>query len=133
MASVNEKRIEPPRGRVLPLRSLSLLLATAALLGGTDRVLALSVLLGGLAFAVPHGWYTWYVLRVREGQACPRQIYRRFQRGEMQKLGLTAIVCALVFVTVQPLNHAGFFMAFLAMMMLSWVHAARLAHVTDQV
>lgn len=119
--------------RALSLRQLSVLLLIAALLATVDRLLAASILLGGLAFAVPHCWYTWYVLGDRGFEASPQQIFRRFQRGEMQKLIMTAVLCALVFATVRPLNDAGFFLAFLAMMMLSWVNAARLAHVTDQV
>src|SRR5699024_8429436 len=102
----------------LPLWQLGTLLIVAAWLGDTNRVLGLSVLFGGLAFALPHYWYTWYVLGSLGEDATPVRVYRRFQRGEVHKMGLTAMSCALAFVTLQPLNDVGFFLAFLAMMVL---------------
>lgn len=117
----------------LALRQLIVLLSAAALIAAVNPSLAGSVLLGGLAFTVPHCWYTWYVFGGRRDQVSPQRIFRRFQSGEMQKLVMTAVLCALIFATVRPLNDVGFFSAFLAMMMLSWVNAARLARITDQV
>lgn len=116
-----------------PPRHWGLLLIAAALCHSVDPVLAVSVLAGALAFVLPHCWYTWYVLGSLGEKASPQHIYTRFRRGEMNKIGLVALSCALAFVTVRPLNDAGFFLAFLAMMVLSWANAARLAYVMDQV
>lgn len=116
-----------------PPRLWGWLLIATALCHSVDRVLAISVLSGALAFVLPHCWYTWYVLGSLGEKASPQRIYTRFRRGEMNKIGLVALSCALAFVTVRPLNDAGFFLAFLAMMVLSWANAARLAYVTDQV
>lgn len=127
-------RIRTAREWALPFWQLGALLITVAVCDSSaGRVLATSVLAGGLAFAIPHCWYTWYVLgSLREG-ATPGWIHGRFLRGEMNKMGLTALSCAFAFVSVQPLDEAGFFLAFITMMVLSWANAARLAYVTDQV
>lgn len=125
--------ISEPLLRNLILWQLRVLLPTVALLAMANRVLALSVLLGGLAFAIPQSWFAWYVLRSRGKDTSSRQVTRRFYSGELQKLVMTGALCALVFALVRPLNAAGFFLAFSGMMILGWVVSARLARGTDRV
>ncbi|MDX1802629.1 MAG: ATP synthase subunit I [Alcanivorax sp.] len=117
----------------MSLWQLGLLLPVAVIISAHDRLLALSILLGGLAFSLPHCWFAWYVFRPRGEEGSPRLVSRRLYRGEAQKLLLTGALCGMAFTLVHPLNAAGFFSAFFAMMILGWVTSARLAHGTDQV
>ncbi|EKF73250.1 F0F1 ATP synthase subunit I [Alcanivorax hongdengensis A-11-3] len=117
----------------MSLWQLGLLLPIAVIIAAHDRLLALSILLGGLSFSLPHCWFAWYVFRPRGEEHDAEQTSRRLYRGEAQKLVLTGVLCGVTFTLVQPLNAAGFFSAFFAMMILGWVTSARLAHGTDQV
>jgi F0F1-type ATP synthase assembly protein I len=50
--------------------------------------------------------------------ATPARKAHRLYRGEVQKFLMLAVLCAVVFARMQPLDAAGFFTAFLVMMLL---------------
>jgi ATP synthase protein I len=90
-----------------------------------------SLLLGALAFAIPYCWFAWYTFLTLRMEAPPDRKMQRLYRGEAQKFLMTAVLCGVVFVKVHPLDAAGFFSAFVAMMVLGWALPAWLKYKMD--
>jgi len=84
------------------------------------KVHAYSALLGGLICALP----TWYFARktfAHSGARAARQIVNAFYRGEAIKLVLTAVLFALVYLLVKPLEPAAMLIAFILVQMTNWL------------
>ncbi len=91
---------------------LLLLVALARFFG--DLTLAYSVLTGGLIQIIPQCWFASLAFRFRGAQASSR-ILNAFYRGEAGKLLLTAMMFALVFAYVEPLQVPALFVTYFAM------------------
>ncbi len=82
-------------------------------------VIAYSLLLGGLISALPNAYFiykTFSCTGARQG----RQVTRNFYRGEAGKFLLTALLFALVFGLVKPLDVLALFAAFLLVQSVNW-------------
>jgi ATP synthase protein I len=89
-----------------------------------DITTAYSVLLGGLIFIAPTGFFARQAFRFRGAQAT-LHIARAFYRGETTKFVLTAMAFALVFALVKPLNLIALWLAYVAAMIVHQILAAR--------
>lgn len=110
------------------------LLAFLLVLAGwwlSRSVFSLSLLLGATAFTLPYSWFAWHTFLTLRMHAPPAKKMQRMYRGETQKFFLTAVLCALVFVKVHPLDAAGFFSAFIIMLVLGWALPAWCQHRLD--
>lgn len=92
---------------------IALLSATSLGLLSVDITTAYSVLLGGLTFIVPTGFFARQAFRFRGAQATQR-IAQAFYRGETTKFVLTAMAFALIFTLVKPLNLMALWLAYIA-------------------
>lgn len=112
---------KPPLGKLYGTQ-LSVLLAVAGLLwiGGIDRTVASSALLGGLISIGPSYFFARQVFRFRGARFAP-QIAQAFYVGETGKFLLTAAAFAAVFALVKPLDAAALLLAYAAMTACHWV------------
>lgn len=104
---------------------IALLSAASLCLLWVDITTAYSVLLGGLTFTVPTGFFARQVFRFRGAQAM-RLIALAFYRGEVTKFVLTAMAFALIFTLVKPLNLAAFWLAYVVALLVHQVLALRI-------
>lgn len=81
---------------------------------------AYSVFLGGLICLVPNCYFAYRAFKFRGARAA-REIVRSFYVGEAGKLLLTAILFAIVFSSVKPLNALALFLGFAAIQLVNWL------------
>lgn len=115
---------QPSLLRIYGLQCLILLLASGALLF-SGREAAYSALIGGLIAVLPNAYFARQVFRYRGARAASA-ITHSLYRGEVGKFAMTAVLFAGVFTTVDPLQELALFGAFLAMVLVNAVFAARL-------
>lgn len=104
---------------------IALLSAASLCLLWVDSVTAYSVLLGGLTFIVPTGFFARQAFRFRGAQAMQR-IAHAFYRGETTKFVLTAMAFALIFTLVKPLNLVALWLAYVMALLVHHLLAARM-------
>lgn len=95
--------------------------AVIAVIGGLcfGAVLGYSLLLGGLISAVPNAYFIYKVFSCT-GARQRRQVTRNFYRGEAGKFLMTALLFALVFGLVQPLEPLALFAGFVLVQAINW-------------
>lgn len=104
---------------------IALLSAISLGLLWVDITTATSVLLGGLTFIVPTGFFARQVFRFRGAQATQR-IAQAFYRGEVTKFVLTATAFALIFTLVKPLNLVALWLAYVVALIVHHLLALRM-------
>jgi len=80
---------------------------------------ALSAAAGGLASLLPNCYFAYRVFRF-SGARAAQKILRSFYAGEATKLLLTALLFALIFKFIKPLNVAALFGAFIVVQLTHW-------------
>jgi len=106
--------------RVVGLQVLvTFLIACGGLLSG-DLVLAYSIFLGGMVCFLPNFYFAWQVF-THQGAHAAKDIVRSFYRAEAVKFGLTAVLFALVFILVRPLNPISFFLTYAVVQVIHWL------------
>ena len=83
-------------------------------------VTAYSALLGGLVCLLPNCYFAYRAFRFRGARAA-RHIVRSFYAGEAGKLVITALLFALVFSQVTPINALAVFLGFGAVQFIHWL------------
>lgn len=78
-----------------------------------------SAAFGGLVAWLPNVYFALMAFRYRGARAA-RNIVKSFYAGEAGKFVLTAVLFALVFVSVKPLNAPVLFGAFIVTQMVNW-------------
>ncbi len=104
----------PPVHRIT-LAQLALLVSLCLGLLAFDRVLAYSVLSGGLIAIVPQAYFAVLAFRWRGAQSASA-IARSSYAGVMGKFLLSIAGFAFVFAVVRPLDSPAVFMGYLAML-----------------
>jgi ATP synthase protein I len=104
----------PPVHRIT-LTQLALLSLLCLGLLAFDRVVAYSVLCGGLIAIVPQAYFATLAFRWRGAQSA-RAIARSSYAGVMGKFLLSIAAFALVFAVVRPIDGPAVFMGYLAML-----------------
>ena len=117
----------PPVHRIT-LTQLALLALLCMGLLAFDKVVAYSVLCGGLIAIVPQAYFATLAFRWRGAQSA-RAIARSSYAGVMGKFLLSVAAFALVFAVVRPIDGPAVFMGYLAMLVAqitgSWLLLAR--------
>ena len=112
--------LQPPSlGRVL-LAEAALLALASGLSGWHDADMGKAILLGGLIFLVPHGWFAWRVFR-RRGAGSAREVAQGFYRAETGKFLLTAAGFAIAFDALGSEGAVWLMGSFAAMLLLNSV------------
>ena len=96
-----------------------ILLAAAALFGWRGAVSGYSGLCGGLIAWLPNLYFAHKAFRF-SGARAAQNIVRSFYAGEMGKMILTAVLFALTFAGVKPLDAPAVFGVFLLTQAVSW-------------
>ena len=104
---------------------IALLSVISLCLLAVNFTVAYSVLLGGLTFIVPTGFFARQAFRFRGAQAM-RHIAHAFYRGETTKFVLTAMAFALIFTLVKPLNLVALWLAYVMALLVHHVLAVRM-------
>jgi len=104
----------PPVHRITLVQLASIGLLSLFLLA-FDRILAYSVLSGGLIAIVPQAYFAVLAFRWR-GARSAQAIARSSYVGELGKFLLSVAGFALVFAVVRPLNSPAVFIGYLAML-----------------
>ncbi|MGC8113484.1 F0F1 ATP synthase subunit I [Metapseudomonas otitidis] len=104
---------------VLLVQGVVLLIATVVLWQWRGAVAGYSGLCGGLIAWLPNLYFAHKAFRY-SGARAAQAIVRSFYAGEMGKLILTAVLFALTFAGVKPLEAPALFGAFLLTQSVSW-------------
>jgi len=104
---------------VLLAQGVVLVLAAAALYGWRGPVAGYSGLCGGLIVWLPNLYFAHKAFRF-SGARAAQNIVRSFYAGEAGKLILTAVLFALTFAGVKPLEPLALFGVFLLTQVVSW-------------
>lgn len=104
---------------VLLAQLVVILLAAAALYGWRGAVSGYSGLCGGLIAWLPNLYFAHKAFRF-SGARAAQSIVRSFYAGEAGKLILTAVLFALAFVVVKPLEAPLLFGVFLLALSVGW-------------
>jgi len=108
----------PPLHRVALYQAICLLLISGAL-ALNDRLLALSVLIGGLIQIIPQAWFARQAYRF-SGARQVDLIVRAMYLGESGKIILTAVLFVSTFVLFKQLNFLALMIAFVLMIPVQW-------------
>ena len=118
----------PKNGNVLKgvlksLRTQSLVALALVLISlPAGVVAAYSSLLGSLAVYIPGLLFTVAVMRKMGGDSAV--FLRTAALAEFGKLGLTAVLCAVVFIWVKPLAAGFFFLGMMGVLIAGWIGLA---------
>ncbi len=94
----------PPIYKVIVTQFIATLLMALSAFALRDSVTAYSVLLGGLVSALPNAYFALKAFRYSGARQMP-QVVKSFYAGESGKMIITAVMFALVFAGVRPLNE----------------------------
>ena len=83
-------------------------------------VTAYSALLGGLVCLLPNCYFAYRAFKY-QGARAARQIGRSFYWREAGKLVITAVLFALVFSQVRPINALGVFVGYALVQLINWL------------
>jgi ATP synthase protein I len=104
---------------VLLTQMAVLLLAAAVLYATRGAVTGYSGLCGGLIAWLPNLYFAHKAFRF-SGARAAQAIVRSFDAGEAGKLIMTAVLCALTFAGVKPLDALAVFGVFLLTQLVNW-------------
>ncbi len=104
----------PPVHRIT-LAQLALLVPICLVTAVFDKVIAYSMLSGGLIAIVPQAWFATVAFR-RRGARSARAIARSSYAGEVGKFLLSVAGFAAVFAAVRPIDGLAVFVGYLAML-----------------
>lgn len=109
----------PPIGRWLVFQTLVLVVVALGFLLKSP-VAGYSSVLGGLIFLLPNAYFARKAFRYAGARAA-RQIMSSFYQGEAGKLILCAVLFAMVFKWIKPLDVAALFLTFAIMLVMNWL------------
>ena len=107
------------------LKQVLLLVVIVVLVTYFDRLLAKSILIGGLIFLLPSVYFGLTVFRSSSNQSKELALHNMY-RGEVGKFLLTSIGFALAFVLSQPFNVTVLFLSFIVMTTVNIIMLTRL-------
>ena len=102
----------PPVYKVIVIQFLVSVIAATGAFALLGLVTAYSVFLGGLISTIPNGYFARKAFRYRGARYTP-QIVKSFYAGETGKLVMTAVMFALVFAMIRPLNELAVIVSFI--------------------
>lgn len=101
------------------LCQLATLLVLVVMISMTDKLMAVSVLMGGLIQILPQAWFSWQAFRYA-GANNVDKVVQSMYRGELGKVVMTATLFAILFTVDKQWNYLALFTTFLVMIPLQW-------------
>ena len=98
---------------------LAVLLILVAMISTTDKLMAVSGLMGGLIQILPQAWFSWQAFKYA-GASNVDRVVRSMYRGELGKVVMTATLFAILFTVNKQWDYIVLFTTFLAMIPLQW-------------
>jgi ATP synthase protein I len=102
----------PPIYKVIVIQFLVSVITALGTFALLDTVAAYSVLLGGLVSTVPNGYFARKAFQYSGARNTPH-IVKAFYAGQSGKMVMTAVMFALVFAGVKPLNELAVIISFI--------------------
>ncbi len=116
-------RIARPKFVKVFLLETAILLAVTAIIGLLcERMLAVSILLGGIIALIPHIYFTYQAFRFTGAKAA-QQVSQAFYRGQAGKFILNLLLFALVFMLIQRVDVLALFAGYILMLIGNWIGA----------
>jgi ATP synthase protein I len=101
------------------LYQLAVLLILVAFISMTDKLMAVSALMGGLIQVLPQAWFSRQAFKYA-GASNVDKIVQSMYRGELGKVVITATLFTVVFTVDKQWNYLTLFTTFLLMIPLQW-------------
>lgn len=101
------------------LCQLAALLVLVVMISMTDKLMAVSALVGGLIQILPQAWFSWQAFKYA-GASNVDKVVRSMYRGELGKVVMTATLFAILFTVDKQWNYLALFTTFLVMIPLQW-------------
>ena len=101
------------------LYQLAVLLILVAFISMTDKLMAVSALMGGLIQVLPQAWFSWQAFKYA-GASNVDKVVQSMYRGELGKVVMTATLFAILFTVDKHWNYLALFTTFLVMIPLQW-------------
>ena len=115
---------QPPVHRIT-LAQCAILSVACLVLGLADRVMAISLFLGGLVAIIPQAWFASRLFK-RRGARAASQVARAGYAGEIGKFLMAAAGFAAVFATVRPIEAWAVFVGYGLMIVIQVIGAWQL-------
>lgn len=101
------------------LCQLTVLLVLVVMISMTDKLMAVSALVGGLIQILPQAWFSWQAFKYA-GASNVDKVVQSMYRGELGKVVMTATLFAILFTVHKQWNYLALFTTFLVMIPLQW-------------
>jgi ATP synthase protein I len=101
------------------LCQLAVLLVLVVMISMTDKLMAVSALVGGLIQILPQAWFSWQAFKYA-GASNVDKVVQSMYRGELGKVVMTATLFATLFTVDKQWNYLALFTTFLVMIPLQW-------------
>ena len=98
---------------------LAVLLVLVVMISMTDKLMAVSALMGGLIQILPQAWFSWQAFKYA-GASNLDKVVQSMYRGELGKVVMTATLFAILFTVDKQWNYLALFTTFLVMIPLQW-------------
>ena len=98
---------------------LAVLLVLVVMISMTDKLMAVSALMGGLIQILPQAWFSWQAFKYA-GASNVDKVVQSMYRGELGKVVMTATLFAILFTVDKQWNYLALFTTFLVMIPLQW-------------
>lgn len=115
----------PPIYKAIVTQFIVTIMATMSVFALMDGVTAYSVFLGGMVSTLPNAYFALKAFRYR-GARQMGLIVKSFYAGESGKLIITAVMFALIFSGIRPLNELAVIIGFIITLITGLIAAAML-------
>ncbi len=115
----------PPIYKIIVTQSIATLLAALSAFMLLDGVTGYSVFLGGMVSALPNAYFAIKAFRYSGARQMPLVI-KSFYAGESGKMIITAVLFALIFAGVKPLNELAVIISYILILITGLIATATL-------
>ena len=115
----------PPIYKIIVTQSIATLLAALSAFVLIDGVTGYSVFLGGMVSALPNAYFAIKAFRYSGARQMPLVI-KSFYAGESGKMIITAVLFALIFAGVKPLNELAVIISYILILITGLIATATL-------
>ncbi len=115
----------PPIYKIIVTQTIATLLAALSTFVLLDGITGYSVLLGGMVSTLPNAYFAIKAFRYSGARQMP-QVLKSFYAGESGKMIITAVMFALVFAGVKPLNEVAVIISYILILITGLIATATL-------
>ena len=115
----------PPIYKVIVTQFIATLVAALSTFALIDGITGYSVFLGGMVSTIPNAYFAVKAFRYSGARQMP-QVLKSFYAGESGKMIITAVMFALVFAGVKPLNELAVIISYIFVLISGLIATATL-------